>query len=808
VATRTAATPKASGGPRGADARERGSLDLARGPLCLVAAAVVFGLVVLWPERQEVWFLNDASVHRSMVRWAADRIRDGHLPFDGWYPYLSLGASRFHHYQSLPHITTGLLSLLGGEATFRWSLYLLLACWPVAVYVGGRLLGLGPWPAAAAALVSPLLSSAAGLGYEWGSYVWRGSGAWAQLWGMWALPFAWGLSWRAIARGRRLWLAALILGITICAHLLTGYLAMVSLAVFVLVTPRESWTRLLRAAVVAIGALLAAAWMLVPLLMDAGWTVNDEFSRGTFYYDSFGARRIMRWFVTGDLFDARRLPLLTGLLAVGLVVAVVQARRREPPRVVIGLGFVALLLFFGRPTLGPVIDLLPGGGDLFLRRFISGVHLAGLYLIGLGGVYVAHLCVRLARRWTPSPIPAVALACAVAVVLVAPAARERIGYEHQGAVWIDEQARAEATDGVGFAALVERAQELGPGRIFAGLRGPSIPAYRIGQVPGFAALLNQQADGVGFTRPTWSLMSPAEYRFETGNAIHRELFGVRYVILPEDQPIPSAERVAQIGRHVLWRISETTYLDVVDTIAPIAADRRNLGRQMAPYLSSGLYADRRVPTVALGGRTAARPTLGPGDLPARPPGIVVGGSADLAGGVFEGTVDMERPGVVLVKASYDPRFVATVDGAEVPTQMLAPALVGIPVPTGEHEVRLEYHPFPDYLVLFAIGVAAVLGLWFLGRRRVLDPFDGHRSAASSVRRGHAGTGGRSPQRRAGAGPLTLGPAHERTRGVWLPRGHEPDTLRFVADPPRSVSLSRRRQQGHVRIIPFAGTCRG
>ena len=210
--------------------------------------------------------------------------------------------------------------------------------------------------------MSPLLSSAAGLGYEWGSYVWRGSGAWAQLWGMWALPFAWGLSWRAIARGRRLWLAALILGITICAHLLTGYLAMVSLAVFVLVAPRELRRGCCAQRWSPIGALLAAAWMLVPLLMDAGWTVNDEFSRGTFYYDSFGARRIMRWFVTGDLFDARRLPLLTGLLAVGLVVAVVQARRREPPRVVIGLGFVALLLFFGRPTLGPVIDLLPGGG--------------------------------------------------------------------------------------------------------------------------------------------------------------------------------------------------------------------------------------------------------------------------------------------------------------------------------------------------------------------------------------------------------------------------------------------------------------
>ena len=204
-----------------------------------MAAAVLFGLVVLWPEHRDVWYLNDASVHRSMTQWAADRIREGHLPFDGWYPYLSLGASRFHHYQSLPHILTGALSVVLGAGTFRWSLYLLLAAWPISVYAGARLLGLSRWPAAAAALISPLLSSAPGLGYEWGSYVWRGSGAWAQLWGMWALPFAWGLSWQAVARGRRIWLAALVLALTICVHLLTGYLALVSLAVFVLVVPRE-----------------------------------------------------------------------------------------------------------------------------------------------------------------------------------------------------------------------------------------------------------------------------------------------------------------------------------------------------------------------------------------------------------------------------------------------------------------------------------------------------------------------------------------------------------------------------------------
>ncbi len=175
--------------------------------------------------------------------------------------------------------------------------------------------------------------------------------------------------------------------------------------------------------------------------------------------------------------------MLTVLLAVGVVAAVIQARRREAPRVLIGLGLVSLLLFFGRPTLGPIFDLLPGGGDLFLRRFISGVHLAGIYLIGLGGVYLVHLCAT-----SRASLDAVASsdrgrgrgdrrARARARLLGAGSVRAR------GATWIDEQARAEATDGVGFAALVERARGLGPGRIFAGLRGPAVAAYRSGRCP-------------------------------------------------------------------------------------------------------------------------------------------------------------------------------------------------------------------------------------------------------------------------------------------------------------------------------------
>ena len=77
----------------------------------------------------------------------------GTVPFDAWYPYLGLGSPQFLQYQALSHIVTGLLSIVFGDATFRWTNYLLICTWPISVYIGARLLGLDRWQAGAAALV-------------------------------------------------------------------------------------------------------------------------------------------------------------------------------------------------------------------------------------------------------------------------------------------------------------------------------------------------------------------------------------------------------------------------------------------------------------------------------------------------------------------------------------------------------------------------------------------------------------------------------------------------------------------------------
>ncbi len=553
-----------------------------------------------------------------------------------------------------------------------------------------------------------------GLGYEWNSYVWRGSGTWAQLWGMWALPFAWGLGWRAVAKGKQLWLAALVVALTVVVHLLTGYLALLSLGVFVLADPRQLLRRLGRAALVGVGALAASAWMLVPLIAGAKWTINDELSRGTYFYDSFGARRVMGWLVTGRIFDDGRLPVVTLLVAAGFGLCVWTFRAREPARVVLLLGLLSLLLFFGRPTLGPVLDVLPGGGDLFLRRYIMGVHLAGIYLAGLGLTWLGSLLVARIPTWSFGR--RIAAVAAVAALILAPAFVDRVDYIAKDWTWIPRQIRAQQRDGADYAALVRRAQAIGPGRIFSELRSAR-PRYYLGGVPAFAALLNLQADAVGFTRPTWSLASGAEARFDVANPTDPALFGVRYLIFPKGWVAPAgAERVASSGRHVLYEIPHVGYAALVDTIAPIAVDRDDLGSRMGSFLDSRLPARGYIPTLAFGSVRPTEPTLRPNDEPMRPPGEIVASSADPANGIYGAEVQARRTSVVLFKVSFDPGFRAEVDGRTAPTEMLAPALVGVRVTRGRHRVIITYRPYAWYLPLLGGGFLVLIGSWAWERR--------------------------------------------------------------------------------------------
>jgi hypothetical protein len=687
-------------------------------PLAIVALAVAFNLWVLRAEVLPVRQLNDSSVHQSMIRWALDRIQGGHLPFDGWYPYLGLGSSLFHHYQSLPHTLTAYLALaIGSDWAFSGTLYILLASWPVSVYLGARLLGWERWPAAGAALISPLVVSIPGYGYEHGSYTWRGLGVWSQLWGMWLLPLAWGFSWRAISgRAKSYGVAALFVGLTCACHFITGYMALLVLPIWVLIKPSQFLKRLGRAAVVGIGGLLIISWVMVPLLLDSKFSTASLYIRNTFWVDSYGARKVFGWLFSGQLFDGStpsRLPVVSVLVALGAIVCISRWRSDERARALLGALALGLVLFSGRPTFGPLTDLIPGSSDLLLHRFIACVHMAGVLLAGVGIGWIAGVVKRLLPRFEqlPQRIGVSAAVVGVAVLALAPAWSERVTFDDFGRQWLNSQRAADAQEGASMDALIAEAKVLGPGRIFAGSSGGSGHDDRIYSVPIYSYLLSDDADAIGFFLRTTSVSEDVETLFDASNPVDYDIFNVRYVIWPADQrPVVPATIVDTKGGHSLWRVPTSGYLEVVDALPPITADRTNLADHVKSWLKSPLPADGKFPTIAFGGAAGAPATLPPAGPVSGLAGNVDSESDSLQDGVVSGEVTLNRPAMVMLKASFDPRWTVEVDGVQLAPQMVAPSFVGREVPAGSHTVVFRYRPFPRYDVLFALGALVFLGL--------------------------------------------------------------------------------------------------
>ena len=684
-------------------------------PWVLVAMPVLFNLRVLAQETSVVQNPNDSALHLSMVQWARLRIDEGHVPLDGWFPWLGLGSAHFHHYQTLPHVITAYVSLLFGTGTaFFWSIYLLLALWPVSVYVGVRLLGWDRWTAAAAAVVSPLLFSASGYGLEHSSYTWRGYGLWPQLWGQALLPVAWGLAWRAIRGTGSIALAVLATALTIACHVIAGYVVMMAVGLWSLIAVRDLPRRIVRAALVAVGSLLAASWVIVPDLSDARWIPIGEYGHGTIFEDSFGAPTILGWLFTGRLYDSGRFPVISILVAVGMVVCLVRFRRDERARALVVIWLASLVLFFGRPTLGPMVKFVPGLDFVPMHRLVMGVHMAGIVLAGIGAAWLGNWLVTRGGRFVPEVKPALQASVVVAfgVLSLNPAWTERATFDQTGADMKVAQHAFDETDGADLAVLVDRVRALGDGRVFAGARNTWGGQYRIGYVPVYSVLEDSNLDTVGYVLRVSSLMLDPEQFFDERNPAHYDLFNVRYLILPVGrEPGVKATLVAEKGHHTLWKVDTSGYLEVVDTVAPaIVMTRANIGAQTGPFLQSPELAQKRFPWIAYDGQAAPDPTLDPSASPADPAGSVQLQRSLPADGSFSGEVLANRQAVVLLKTSYDPRWIANVDGADIPPQMIAPALMGVPIAAGHHVVSFRYVPYPRYPTLISVGVLVVLCL--------------------------------------------------------------------------------------------------
>jgi hypothetical protein len=552
-------------------------------------AAAIFTLVELRAETTSVQPVNDTSFHVDLVRFAAQRVTDHRTPFDGWDPHLSMGFASTHHYQSLPHIVMG--AIAGDRADPRavvlWSLYLLLALWPFAVYAGLRLLDFSYGAAAAGSLLAPLIASNTLYGFEWGSYLWRGNGLWAQLWAMVLMPVALALALRWLRTGRGLLAAAVPLGAVLALHYTTAYLALIVIAIWTLLVPDDFARRAVRALLLFAVSGCLFAFAIIPPFLDRNWANYAPAGNSTAFFRSLGARTILSNLVHGRVYDAGRLPVITVLVAAGLVLSVVRWRRDVRLRALAIGWLVSLLLYFGPATFGRIYNVIPGHDVLLFHRFIAGLHLFGLLLAAAAAAEIVKALHRAAlRAWplVPAWRPSGALAL-VAVVALIPAVLERDDYSGTGRGWIEIQHNADRSEGKDVAALLQMAAAEGDGRVYAGSSANWGANYKIGFAPVYITALNDGADAVGFLYRTVSATAAIEPFFNEHNLASYDLLGVRYLLLRDDFTIPvdpsAVQLVAQRGRHRLYRVAGSGYVGVFDTDGPTRTTMKKLASAMA-----------------------------------------------------------------------------------------------------------------------------------------------------------------------------------------------------------------------------------
>jgi hypothetical protein len=703
----------------------------------LLAFAVAFNLYHIYPEVAiKSPLLNDGVLHRLALERAVGALAARQNPTDPWLPSIAMGYPLFHHYQHLPYALPALLSfplrgVVAPADMLSWISYLLLSLFPLSIYWALRRFGFGPLPAALAGLVASLLATDGLYGFDLGSYLWRGYGLYTQLWGMVLLPPALAQGYWTLKTGRGWFWAVLLLAATLLSHLLLGYMALLSLGLLALLVAlgsvaegrpaRRIWRPPGRLALLMVLAFLVTAYFAVPFFRDRAF-MNRSIWEDPGKYDAYGWQWTLEALVRGDLFDFGRFPSLTLLAGLGLIVCLWRWREARY-RIPVVLALAWLLLYFGRPTWGALLDLLPLSGDLHLHRFIAGVH--------LGGIFLAGIALALPWEWAlarPGGWHLVAPVLLTAGLLV-PVYRERGAYLAENAQWMAAGEAALATEAGDLAKLVATIRRGPPGRVYAGPAGNWGRDYQIGDVPVYALLQAEGLDLLGYLYHALSLNADVQVLFDERRPEEYELFNVRYVVAPAGQALPDfVAPVARFGRHQLYQVATSGYFALVDSEVVLAGKPEAFYPAAAAWLASELPRAGRHPQVSLQGAPEGEGPAFP--LPEAesevfallvPPGpprrrLI---SESVGSNRYAAVVDVARDTYLLLKATYHPGWRATVDGQAAETVMLMPSYVGVVVAPGVHRVAFRYEPpvWRGWLALVGIGVLLVLGVvgWWLGR---------------------------------------------------------------------------------------------
>ncbi len=691
--------------------------------LSLLCAVLALNAVALWPELSISRVdLNDNVFHFTLIERMVQAVERGEPPLDNWSPEWSLGYPVLRTYQPLAHGLVVLLYFAAAKSislmtVFVWVRFLSVVLLPLSFFIWVRLMGLPSLTAAAAALLAPLISTNFLYGVEYGSFTWAGSGLFPQAVATHLLLITLGLAFQAIRRGKYVVVAGAMLGLTLLAHLIYGYMAACSIVLLALIPGGSILrVRVQRAFVAGASAALLTGFQLVPMLADHS-SINHSRWEPVWKWDSFGVDQVLKWLFTGELLDHGRLPLLTALAFGGIAWIAWKAVRKRPSSpahlfAIAGAAFWILMLF-GRAFWGPLLTLVGVSADMQLHRVIGG---AQIFLLLLAALALSELWRESARRWR------VASAVAITAFLLYPMVRERAVNLSNDRLWGEKNMAAYQANRPYLDVALSYARQQG-GRAYAGLAASWGGQFKVGDVPFYAFLSEANAPAVGFLYHSMALTSDIMVRFNEWNPIHYQLFNVHTVVAPVVNPPPLPPFLLpreQVGPFRIFDAPAASYFDVVDVIASVQTTRNDFYDINDRWLQSDwalkrayLWLDRHGDAPPQLPRFAAEDAL-PQMPPFPPPGKVDTERRD--GETYRASIEVNRPAFALFKMTWHANWKAYVDGKPEKTAMVSPGFIGLPVPAGSHEILMRYQPESHKALWGFAGLFAVL-LLFAGERR-------------------------------------------------------------------------------------------
>jgi len=386
--------------------------------ILLLFAAVCWGFYIHLPTLND-GYLNagDDHVHvafaNELVRIWRDEGR-----FLGWNqlyaagtPIFILRPPGFYAVTAATHFLTGLTV----EESLKLVVLFGFSLFPISVFLGGRMLGMGLGASLGAALLSPLAISLWGHTIDAYQYL----GVYKQQLAILLFPLAVGSLWRLFKTGEHGLLFAIVFPCMFITHPYIAYcftlLAPCMLLSLAALQPDWNWkATFVRTLLWSIPAVCLVAIWLIPFATSPEAQVFDPYLSRRNYFDvivSTTAETLRQLFL-GGIFDTTRFsgpfggtewiadaewgwlengqfwrfPVITAFAVIGWLVVLVRCN--SPLRAFLGLSFLLSLVIFMGPDDFPLIDHIP-----FARQFqnIHGIFMLDWAAIMLGGFSIGWL---------------------------------------------------------------------------------------------------------------------------------------------------------------------------------------------------------------------------------------------------------------------------------------------------------------------------------------------------------------------------------------------------------------------------------